>query len=236
MTADQTGLQPAAPPAAEPRDGDAALYARLVAVGFTGPDYDTVADALARYAYPILRAWLTGGQIVQECARKGVPGIRRLAAGEVRLGPHDTEDLLQDTLLAGLRRFARAGQAGRGWSPHGGAALTTYFLGGCVFAFGDVYRSWERRHQHDGPPLDPDTARSHLPVDTETDPANLAVLRETLEESLPPPGRARTAVLLSAAGYTHAEIARILADGTTERAVEGLIHRHRKAMKGGPRS
>jgi len=212
--------------------GDAALYARLVEVGFVGPDFEAVADALARYAYPILTAWLAGGQIVHECARKGVGGIRSLAAGEITLTRHDIDDLVQDTLLIALTRFQHAGQQGTGWSPHGGALLRSYFIGGCLFAFAGAYQHWERQRPRHTSPADPDSP--HTP-----DPADVVALRETLRAALPPPGRARTAVLLDAAGYTHAEIARILQDkegrDVTPRAVEALLYRHRTSLKGGHR-
>jgi DNA-directed RNA polymerase specialized sigma24 family protein len=46
-----------------------------------------------------------------------------------------------------------------------------------------------------------------------------------------PSARTRLVLALTAEGYTHSEIADILADGTTPRAVEGLLYRHRKAMQ-----
>ncbi|CUU57400.1 DNA-directed RNA polymerase specialized sigma subunit, sigma24 family [Parafrankia irregularis] len=228
--AEVVGLDDAPYPEPSSRaSGDEALYAHLVKVGFAGPDYQAVADTLARYAYPILYAWLASGQIVQECAHKGVHGIHRLAADKITLNHHDIDDLVQDTLITALDRFARAGRERRGWSPQGGAALRTYFISGCLFAFGDVYRRWERDHDRHAP-HDP-TALSA--PSASIDPADLIVLRQTLKDALPPPGRALTAVLLNAAGYTHAQIARILGENTTSRAVEGLLHRHRGALKGG---
>lgn len=211
--------------------GDAALYARLVEVGFTGPDFQVAADALARYAYPILRAWLVSGQIVHECARKGIGGIRSLAAGEVTLTRHDIDDLVQDTLLIALTRFQRAGQKDEGWSSQGGALLRTYFIGGCLLAFGVAYHRWEhQRPRHHSMLTDLGSPPSLL-----DDPVDLLALRDTLADALPPPGRARTAVLLHADGYTHAEIARILGDEeerlVTPRAVEALLYRHRVNLK-----
>ena len=232
-----TSAQP--PPAMVPSpaldDPDAALYVQLVAVGFSGPDFEVVADALLRYAYPILRAWLVSGQIVEECARKGVRGLRTLAARQMYLTAEDIEDLVQDTLIVGLRRFIAAGRAGTGWSSDGGAALRTYFLGGCVLAFGGVYETWAEKEQHRRATH---TALAAQPVphrsgDNGFDPVDILIIREKLRDVLPPPGRMCTAVLLDAAGYSHAEIARIIGEGTTPRAVEGLLYRYRKGQRGG---
>lgn len=215
--------------------GDVALYTRLVEVGFTGPDFRMAADALARYARPVLYAWLVSGQIVHECARKGVGGILDLAAGEVTLTRHDIDDLVQETLLIALARFRNAGQKNHGWSPQGGALLRTYFVGGCVLAFGTAYQRWKKQRPYRTLLTGPETPPPHP-----HDPADLVALRETLAEILPPPGRARTAVLLDAAGYSHDEIARILGDGegraVTPRAVEGLLYRYRVSLKGGRQS
>ncbi|WP_322750264.1 MULTISPECIES: hypothetical protein [unclassified Frankia] len=204
----------------------------LVEVDFAGPDYRAVAESLVGYAYPILHGWLVTGQIVQECARKGVQGIRKLAAGEITLTHEDIEDLVQDTLLLALDRFATAGRAGRGWTPNGGAPLTAYFLGSCIFAFVDVYRSWEGQHLRQDR-LDQDRS-SREPI-ASPDPAELITLAETLRESLPPPGKARTVVLLDAAGYTHTEIAQIIGD-TSPRVVEGLLRRFRRNVGERPAS
>ncbi|MDT3442751.1 MULTISPECIES: RNA polymerase sigma factor [unclassified Pseudofrankia] len=216
--------------------GDAALYARLIEVGFAGPDYEVVADALARYGHQVLHAWLVSGQITQECARRGLGGVRRLAAGEITLTRDDIDDLVQETLITALARFQDAGREGRGWSPKGGAKLSTYFIGGCVLAFGGtVYPRWERQRLS-GALVGEGVHALDLRDPALRDPADLFTMREDLAAALPPPGRLRTAVLLSATGHTYEEIARFLGEDVTPRAVEGMLYRFRQGLKGGTRS
>lgn len=211
--------------------GDAVLYVRLVEVGFAGPDFDVVADALVRYAYPVLCSWLASGHIVEQGARMGVRGLSRLGSGTTVLTRHDVEDLVQETLRRALERFVVDGRTGRGWSPDGGAALRTYFVGSCVLRFGDVYRAWERDQRQARPFPD-----SHLLDRRSTvldDPADLVILREKIAEKLPPDGPRRTEILLHHAGYSDGEIARILGDGTTAGAVANRRYRYRKNLGGG---
>jgi DNA-directed RNA polymerase specialized sigma24 family protein len=209
------------------RAADAALYDRMVEVGFRGPEFDAVVDALIGYAYPVLRSWLASGQIVAEAARRGAKGLRSLADRSVALTGSDVDDLVQDTLVLALRRFAERGRVGQGWSPDGGASLSTYFVGSCVLAFADVYRTWWAREQDDRRAVAALAAQGGG-TSGAADPAEVTAARERLDDALPPEPRARRAVMLSAAGYTHAEIADMLADGTTTRAVEGLLYRHRR--------
>jgi DNA-directed RNA polymerase specialized sigma24 family protein len=232
---DGAAEQPAPePPSPEDREsGDAALYVRLIKADFTGPDFDAVASALVRYAHTVLSAWLISGQIVQECAHKDVGGLGRLRSGEVTLTRDDIEDLVQETLRRALERFIQDGRAGGGWSPLGGTALTTYFVGNCVLRFGDAYKSWEREHHHVRLPLDPDLFSRHRKAGD--DPLDLLIQRDKIAEVLPPPGWRRTEVLLHAAGYTDDEIARIIGNGATAGAVATRRYRYRKTLGGGQR-
>lgn len=127
------------------------LYGRLAEVGCAGPDFDAVAGALVRYAYTVLCSWLASGHIVDECRRVGVRRLGRLGSGALVLTRHDVEDLAQETLRRALERFVIDGRAGQGWSPGGGAALSTYFVRSCVLRFGDVYRAWERDERQPRP-------------------------------------------------------------------------------------
>ncbi len=207
-------------------EADAALHARLVAAGFTGPEFDAVADELVRYAYPILRAWIASGTIFSQARRSGVRGLPSFD-GQVPAAA-DNDDITQDTLVLALRRFAERGRAGRGWTAGGGASLATYFLSGCVLAFGETYRSWQReqRRQHLAEVAAEVVAAA--PTDFEVlDPADVVAARDAFQHSLPADARTRTAVVLAAAGYSHAEIAKILSDGTSPRAVEGMLRRYR---------
>jgi hypothetical protein len=61
------------------------------------------------------------------------------------------------------------------------------------------------------------------------------ILRDKLADTLPPPGKGRTEVLLHAAGYTDGEIARILGGDATASAVATRRYRYRKNLEGGQR-
>jgi hypothetical protein len=50
-----------------------------------------------------------------------------------------------------------------------------------------------------------------------------------IRDTAPDP-RMQQVVFMHYQGYTHAEIAAALADGTTERAVEAMLHRYRKQV------
>lgn len=101
------------------------------------------------------------------------------------------------------------------------AALATYFIGTCLFAFADVYRRRLRSWQQDValasalastlPPDLPDVAGGVV-----ADDAAQTFLDETTDRS-----RLRLVVFLYSSGWTCADIASALADGTTARAVEG---------------
>jgi DNA-directed RNA polymerase specialized sigma24 family protein len=150
----------------------------------------------------------------------------------VWLSAEDVEDLTQETVSLALRRFADRGRAGRGWAAEGGASLTTFFVGGCVLAFGEVYARWagrERRRQ------DAETALDGVLCGTwpgrEPDPADVVAARDRLAHVLPDDPRERAAVLLAAVGYSHGEIAEALGGGTSARAVEGRLYRYRALLK-----
>jgi DNA-directed RNA polymerase specialized sigma24 family protein len=131
-----------------------------------------------------------------------------------------------------LSKFRRDALAGKGWRPDGGASLTTYFAGACMFAFATVYknhRNAQRRHaeavaaSQQSPPVQvPDVAETV--VDQAAAAEHFAAIADP---------RLRIAVQLAADGYSHAEISNLLADGTTPRAVEAMLYRHRKQAREG---
>jgi DNA-directed RNA polymerase specialized sigma24 family protein len=225
------GVDP--PPPVLHGEADAELYARLVADGFSGPVFEAAADRLIRYAYPILRAWTASGYIAVQCARRRVRCVQTLVDGTVWLSAEDVEDLTQETVSLALRRFVGRGRAGRGWAADGGASLTTFFVGGCVLAFGEVYARWAGREREKQAV---ETAWDEVLCETwpghEPDPADVVCARDRLAHVLPADRRTRTAVLLAAVGYSHGEVAEMLGDGTSARAVEGLLYRYRAMLRG----
>jgi len=210
-------------------DGDAVLFDRLILSEFTGPLYERVADRLASYGYQVLRAWIRRGEIHGLCAARRIRGLPP-ADGWAGWSDHDIDDLIYDTVAHALTTFRRDALAGRGWRPGGGAALNTYFAGTCLFSFATEYRKHHRvRRQQaaaraavgrERPTAIPDIA------DSIAGQALVADHLATIEDL-----RQRLAVGLTIDGLSHAEISQILADGTTPRAVEAMIYRHRRRVQ-----
>jgi DNA-directed RNA polymerase specialized sigma24 family protein len=207
------------------------LFAELAAAGFAGAMYDRVADRLASYGYQVLRAWIRTGDIFALCAKKRIRGLPASASWD-GWADDDIEDLVQDTVVHALSKFRRDALAGKGWRPDGGASLTTYFAGACMFAFATVYKNHHntrRRHaqavaaaRQAQPAQVPDVAEAV--VDQAAAAEHLAAIADP---------RLRLAIQLAADGYGHAEISNLLADGTTPRAVEAMLYRYRKQARGG---
>jgi len=212
--------------AVEVASEDAVLFARLAADGFAGPAYDYVCDRLARYGYQVLRAWIRSGDIFARCAEKKIKGLPP-SAGWDEWADDEIDDLVQDTVVNALSKFRRDALAGRGWRPDGGANLTSYFTVTCLAAFSAVYkrhRNARRRHAESVA-----AARRSRPVqvpDVAEEVTEQAAADERLSAIADPV--LQSVVRLAAEGYSHREISILLADGTTARAVEGMLYRYRK--------
>jgi RNA polymerase sigma factor (sigma-70 family) len=207
------------------RVADRSIYARLVDTGFRGPDYDRFADKYVRYAYPILRGWIASGRIFHKIARDYV--LHQCVQADHHDHHPDVDDLVQDTLMVALERFAEHGRAGKGWSAQGGASLATYFVTSCLMAFPNVYRRWatqERRFQR------AKNVTAELPAPAVPDPADLAVHQIDAQDALDVLTESdRRVVLLDMAGYSQVEIGDML--GITARAVEGQLYRLRQRFR-----
>lgn len=203
-------------------EADRTLYSRLEETCFKGPEYDFFVEALVSYAYPVLRRWIASGEVVAQLARLRKP------IEPLRDYPHlpdvDIEELVQDTLVAGLKLFTDRARAGTGWSAGRGASLSTYFLGACLLEFPGTYRRWRRVHKKNV-----EIATAEPPDSLAPDPADLVIQEQQIREILGGLSEPTRLVLtLAAAGYSHAEIAEIL--DTTPRAVEGRLYRARKSF------
>ncbi|MEU4447690.1 hypothetical protein AB0K14_10255 [Actinosynnema sp. NPDC050801] len=212
------------------READAELFARVRAAGFTGPEYDTLVADLVAYALRVLLPWLRRGRIFAECAAKG----RRLEhetwhRARLATSDDDRRELAYETIAEALTLFRRLAVEGRGWTPAGGASLTTYFVGTCVQRFPNVWDRWRREQVPDIPTEDPvgryGTTGRHLDLDA--DPARRVTsedyVRKTLE-AMPPKVRV-VAEPLVLHDSTLVEIAKDL--DTTPGAVEQRLRRYR---------
>ncbi|GGJ50705.1 hypothetical protein GCM10010121_072050 [Streptomyces brasiliensis] len=88
------------------------------------------------------------GDIARHCLRYSVvfdPSETGLAirarTSEVR------EALAVDSIAAAAPRFVERSLRGGEWNPDKGAGMSTYFVGGCVMAFGDVFKVWSRKRR-----------------------------------------------------------------------------------------
>jgi DNA-directed RNA polymerase specialized sigma24 family protein len=207
-----TGDEPA-----EVLRADAELCARLRAVGCTGPLWERAAVEFARYGWSVLSAWIGSRLIMQKCREKGraveLPG---------HLSAEDHEDLVAASVAYGLEKFRRSLADGR-WRPERGASLRTYFLGSCVLAFPNVFRTWhnDRRRYVDGA-----TAWASEPAASRpgTEPVDLVDAVAALESlTRDESERDRALRRLRFLDYTRTEIADIL--GMSPGAVGTALHR-----------
>jgi DNA-directed RNA polymerase specialized sigma24 family protein len=204
------------------RTADAALYRRLASVRFAGPDYQAYIEELAAYGIAVCEAWLVMGLMFQRCARQGRP----IGDPPTDWSADDRRELVLETVTVALRDFREYALVKGEWKPDAGSSLKTYFIGGCVFAFPNVYRSWKRERDHwawtvlDEGMLHSVPVRGPGPEDRVLEWANLRALLASLDQ------RTAAVVMLGAEGYSQEEIAEIL--DVTKRAVEGLLYRHRK--------
>lgn len=212
------------------RQADRELVERL-SPGFRGPAWARFAEELARYGLGVMGAWLTNGEIFEQCRRKGCP------CGPAPPGwsRHDRSDLACDTVGEAIRAFRQRALIEEQWDPDGGASLATYFIGTCIYAFPNSLRRWKARQQSATAeePVEPGSAAFiQLPGPTDVEAHVLNKLAFTEGIAAIRDARTRTAVVLQAQGYTLAEIADLLSAGedtvVTVRAVEGLLRRHRR--------
>ncbi|WP_083819484.1 RNA polymerase sigma factor [Pseudofrankia inefficax] len=217
---------------------DAQLRNDLALAGFEGPDYDLFQHELSRYALQVMLAWIGKGTIFFYCAQKGIYGLRSERDEDTRLTPDDVEELAFETVARALPAFRRAALVNGGWTLEGGATLKTYFVGTCLYEFANTYRLWNREQRRWHSNGDAEAIHYNQTWAAAADPEDIVIALDTVRRLLSKIPNERTQLVLALAtdGYTHSEIAEILADGSTPRAVEGLLSRHRRTVQGQERS
>ena len=214
------------------RQEDGEKLLRLSRAGFSGPEYEIFAGELAAYAYPIILSWLRRGAIWKQCADRGRP-LRPTDIERETIEDNFDErlELALETVAEALKLFVDSVLKPGKWSPEGGASITTYFIGACLFSYPNVFRKWSRARRNwqkgmvsavrdcpEGRALGDLT--SYDPAETVAGRmAALAVLRRM-------PDSTRHVAALVMDGLTFAETAEVL--GITERAVEGRLYRYRQ--------
>jgi hypothetical protein len=211
----------------ERRQADLEIRNELALAGFRGPGWDRYASELARYGYAVMMAWFKTGEIFRQCKAKGC-GV---GSAPLDWAIDDRAGLANETVALAVNSFKQQALIKGKWTPKGGATLTTYFIGACVFAFPNLYRKWLT----DRATLQHLTNTEHAPIVRSSppqDPCEIAVTRLYIREGFNeiPDDRTKCAVLLQAMGYTYSEISEMMQ--ITSRAVDGLIRRQHERGAG----
>ncbi|WP_406436583.1 hypothetical protein OHB14_61980 [Streptomyces sp. NBC_01613] len=213
----------------ERRLRDRQLVELLGQGGFAGFEYDRFVEELARYGISVLRGWMHSGYIFHLLAVRGF-----------RLNPHELqlenltdnselrEELASMTVACALPRFRQRALMGGGWRFEGGASITTYFIGACLYVFCNEWRkhcAGEKRHQRSlqQQKVVYEDAASTLGVPDDI-LGNLQVL-EHLRGIQDP--RTRAAIAMRFDGHSYEEIREMLG-APTVRAIEGMFYRQRR--------
>jgi DNA-directed RNA polymerase specialized sigma24 family protein len=204
----------------ERRLADEELMGLLEKHDFTGPLWEEgLAPELARYGMSVLRAWITTGVIFKRCSDHQL----RLAPWAERPSPEDVADLASMTAARALATMRERARAGKGWRADGGASLASWFVGGCLYAFANVWREWlvQQRRVRDGDLCARSMEQTREPS---PDPAAAIGLHDHAAEILRGTEEPmRTALAYKALGLSTKEIAEIT--GLDARALEGRLYR-----------
>ncbi|WP_406490309.1 hypothetical protein OHB06_52255 [Streptomyces sp. NBC_01604] len=211
------------------RARDAEVVEILRGQDFVGPLFEKFAGRLMEYAWPVLLDWTGTGEIFRQARRVGCPVPARLIIPQ--WSQDDRYEVVADSVLDGLDAFRDNALAGGRWNPAKGAALTTYYVGACVFAFRKVYEAWSKQYAaaraaqtYTGLDGDPVVA---LPDQRAADPCHTAVVHDTIDRVLPllTAPELRVAVAWRGAGCTQEEAAELA--GLSVKALEGRLTRVR---------
>jgi acyl carrier protein len=130
---------------------DRQLFEVVRAEGFAGQRWERLVEDLARYGVTVMSSWMRSGYVFAKVNKIGRPLTHSPAELlELSCDRSLREELSACTVAAALQVFERATVAGTSWDPEDGASLSTFFVGGCVYAFNDEFRRWSRHEQRQG--------------------------------------------------------------------------------------
>lgn len=211
--------------------GDREVYRDLRASKFAGSEQALFDDALARYGFAVIGAWISKGVMEQKCREK--PQLRDLRELEgMHLNPRDIEEITMDTVATAVEGFRTNVLTTGKWKPEKGAALRTFFIGQCQFKYCDVARRWKRQRRE--LLFDPNSVEAGLGRFTHSVLGNAeadVIQAESISQLLEPVTRddARKALIMRSYRYSNQQIAEEL--GTTPKAVEGMLRLARKQIE-----
>ncbi|MER7638136.1 hypothetical protein [Streptomyces sp. NPDC126522] len=208
---------------------DRQILLLLAQDGFQGSRYDLFVEELVRYGISVLRGWMHSGFIFQLVAQRGF-GLQphELDLEELATQSEVREELATMTVARALPRFRQTALVEGGWTFEGGASITTYFMGACIYRFPNEFR----RHRAAAERQRRALQRQQTVYENPAGPRSTADevlgkmwVREELENITDP--RTRTVVALTLDDYTQEEIQQML-DEKSVRVIEGLLYRWRK--------
>ncbi|MEU8820288.1 sigma factor-like helix-turn-helix DNA-binding protein [Actinoplanes sp. NPDC048796] len=130
--------------------------------------------------------------------------------------------------LGTIEGWMRSGLIAGRWSPDRGASPLTYFIGMCIDAYPNAFRTWRRSGSRsvaataDRP--EPESA------DWKTPESEVIAKEQIIGRWAALPERRQRVLVLEAQGLTHDQIARLL--GVPIAATTALLHRARKGLRG----
>lgn len=212
----------------ERRAADQQLRDEMAKSNFTGKLYGRFEHELARYGMSVLRGWMHSGYVFHLTSARGFalhPSAAELE--ELHRDSDAREDLAIITVAVALTRFRERALVAGGWRYEGGATLSTFFMGACLYVFPNEFRKrrvqrkkWLLQDGHDPAVTAPQ--QDHI-----TNPAVLTLGSMRVHDDLQRlDTRTRAIVELTLDGYTQEEIVELL-DETSIRAVEGVLYRWR---------
>jgi DNA-directed RNA polymerase specialized sigma24 family protein len=214
----------------DPHVADALLLDRLIASGLRGAEYNAFILELTKYGLAVMTAWTMDGTAFTRAWKLGRPVAAANRPAPGRTSRDDAVAIADLTVTLGLQLFDKAVLRQRTWQPERGASIKTFFIGGCLLKLSNACRTWRA----DTPVYEFPTGEA-LPIPEQrqpSDPQDIVVVQAMIDEAIgPEPERVKRMLVMARDGYTHREIAEALCDGTTERGVEGELHRARRRAR-----
>lgn len=221
---------------------DRQLYDELLRAEFCGPRYDVFAQDVWTYGIHTLTAWMRTGAIAQHCYRYNVVFDASEAELSILARTSEVREALAvDSITAAAPRFLERSLRGGEWNPDKGASMLTFFVGGCVMAFGDIFKTWSRKRRREvklmaSGLLNSSDLEAVFPgqLSLFDDPAETIASRDTLRRILgeaTPEAAAICTLMLRRPELNQREIGAVLG-GMSARAVEGQLRRLRSTARG----
>lgn len=196
---------------------DRRLLDQLMLEGYQGPAWDAFAEALAGYAFQVVKAWLATGKIYLQCHARGF-GVPRHRPR--RLDKDDRDELAAETVACALALYRKKVLIPGRWDATRGASLKTYFVGACLHAFPNVIKRWCKENEPLPTGLLPEDGR----LDRSPTALELLLVEERVESIRDEP--TRRIVQRTLEGEKQDDIGHEL--GLTARAVESKLRRLRE--------